>query len=838
MSNVSWMESRPICRQRAAMLLVVCQVAVVMAIGVRPAWGWFSFTTGAHDSALGSNSIVDIRYDAAHLWLATGKGLTRATLDGREFINFGSDVLNSGEISAVAVHSGEVWVAPTFSEVHSDQLVPYGAGFNITRDGGETWSSSTPSQASGAGKICYDLAFLNKDTSVWAACFYGGLIRSKNGGQTWENVFPSQAAATDFVNGTYSNLNNRFFSIVTDESNPDSQIVWAGSAGGVWKFVFFDPSLKLTGTYGQALLAAHDTVWLATEKGLSFSLDAGRTWRTFAENAGFPTPYVASVFVAADGIWAGVGSFVDTVGAGIMLSSDGGRHWQLHTPPQAVGAKRLVTDFASVNGATYAACGEGGLIHTTDDGDTWSADLPAGANAGAYYSLTTQKESSDTTFLWAGTDDYIYKFVFTTAWVPDTLMKYAFDLDTISLSNRVVVVEIQPLASGQKILWSLHQQTSPSHLDGFAYTPDGGQTWQRAIGSAKPFAIGFSDSLYYLGTELGVVRNLYGAPASNAVWLSTLDNVLGGDDDTTDVRSILASGDSIWVGSDVGVAISADSGATWSKVVSNPNPGVPDDTVHYYWLGDTTSISGNFITALAISRQSGVKRIWAATQQTSSSQINGVSVTSDYGSTWDAVLTNVLAWNFAFDGPKVYVATSQGLIRSADYGQHWDTISVFRQAAGGVDTAEIYAGTEVFSVFAQHDTVWVGTEDGLAISFDGGANWRVVRRFASLAEAKAPEPYATPVPWSPESRMTPGPVRFHYKPPVDGPVKITIYDFSNRKVVELTDGISRQKDVQYDNSHPWDGKNQKGETVAVGTYFFVIEYANGSAQWGKLVVLP
>jgi len=43
--------------------------------------------------------------------------------------------------------------------------------------------------------------------------------------------------------------------------------------------------------------------------------------------------------------------------------------------------------------------------------------------------------------------------------------------------------------------------------------------------------------------------------------------------------------------------------------------------------------------------------------------------------------------------------------------------------------------------------------------------------------------------------------------------------------------------VQYDDAVVWDGRNGKGDRVAVGTYFFTIEYANGDVHWGKLAVI-
>jgi len=814
-------------------------VAVALVIGqAQSARCWFYYTTEGPDTALGGNTIVDIKYDGTYLWLATSKGITRATPDGEEFVNFGADVLNSREISAVAARPGEVWVSPSSSRVHSNQNIPYGEGFNVSYDNGDTWGSLSAEQAEGPGRICYDIAFLDADNSVWAACFYGGLIRTRDGGSTWENIFPSPEAAGDFYSGSFRDYNNRFFAVITDETSEDSIIVWAGSAKGIKKFIFFDASLKVFPNYGSDILLTGDAVWLATEAGLSLSLDAGRLWRTFAEDEGFPTSYVASVFVDANGIWAGVGADFDpavgiTVGAGIMHSSDGGSTWKWFEPDEAMGEGSLVTDFAYVNGVTFAACGNGGLIYTTDNGLNWESDLPAHATAGAYHSLVTQDRDTDT-ILWAGTDDDLYEFVFTASSSPDTLIKHSIDLDTTSFSNVISVVEIQRFTrqdTVREVIWTLHQAAGdPQTLDGYAYSVDGGEQWMynHTFGH-RPFDIGFSGPYYYLGTEDGVLKDSLDAPLGEGNWLTDLDAILGGDDGTTDVRSLSVSGDVVWVGSDVGIAISPDTGATWARI-SDP------DYIQHFRAGDSDSlISGNFITALAMQQYPGKKVIWAATQQTSTGQTNGVSVTFDDGATWDVVLSNVLAWNFAFDGPRVYAATSQGLLISPDYGEHWDTVDVFMYNGKRYQTSQ---GIEVYSVWVLRDTIWVGTENGLSISFDGGVSWRVLRRYESIGGEKSPEPYATPVPFSPSDRITPGNLYFHFVPPVDGPVKITIYDFSNCKVIEIDDWVLRQAGTQYDQTHSWDGRNERGDVVATGTYFFVVEYADGSTQWGKLVILP
>jgi flagellar hook assembly protein FlgD len=77
-------------------------------------------------------------------------------------------------------------------------------------------------------------------------------------------------------------------------------------------------------------------------------------------------------------------------------------------------------------------------------------------------------------------------------------------------------------------------------------------------------------------------------------------------------------------------------------------------------------------------------------------------------------------------------------------------------------------------------------------------------------------------------------VRIHYKPQKDGPVTIKIYDFAMNLVTTLRDTKSA---AGIDQDKEWDGKNDKGDTVANGVYFFKVEAPGGQTEWGKLVIL-
>ena len=40
------------------------------------------------------------------------------------------------------------------------------------------------------------------------------------------------------------------------------------------------------------------------------------------------------------------------------------------------------------------------------------------------------------------------------------------------------------------------------------------------------------------------------------------------------------------------------------------------------------------------------------------------------------------------------------------------------------------------------------------------------------------------------------------------------------------------------NRRTWNGLNERGDPVAVGGYYFKVEYSTGEVRWGKLAVIP
>ncbi len=66
-------------------------------------------------------------------------------------------------------------------------------------------------------------------------------------------------------------------------------------------------------------------------------------------------------------------------------------------------------------------------------------------------------------------------------------------------------------------------------------------------------------------------------------------------------------------------------------------------------------------------------------------------------------------------------------------------------------------------------------------------------------------------------------------------MSVDIFDFSSRKVRTLVDGEPRPGGRHHRES--WDGRDDDGDPVANGVYFFRVETGAGSRAFGNVVVL-
>lgn len=343
-------------------------------------------------SELAGNSVVEIIYDGHYVWVGTGSGLSRSSDGGITWQTFDhNNGLNQDGISAIAFNPKDstLWVATSYNQIIDGVPVPFGSGFNQTKRDIISWASSQPEQASRVGKLAYDLAI--SDTTVWAACFYGGLIRSrfKNDTLSWENVYIDSASRYDYENGLYQDFRNRVFAVTADHSDPDTTFIWSGTAAGIFKFIYttsdtadtvigyssYDTLQPISGNFVISLGVQkfgnnRKIIWAGTQPtysgnyAASFSTDNGATWyQTLAGDKIWNFDFKDSV------IWAATSS-------GLKRSTDLGASWKTFNYMQdkeRQDQQIWSTEFYAVRlvGDTIWAGNFDGLVKSTDDGISW-----------------------------------------------------------------------------------------------------------------------------------------------------------------------------------------------------------------------------------------------------------------------------------------------------------------------------------------------------------------------------------------------------------------------------------------------------------------------------------
>ncbi|MDE3059051.1 MAG: hypothetical protein KGJ59_13955 [Bacteroidota bacterium] len=362
--------------------------------------------------------MTDIVTSGDSIWLGTGKGLSLSTDRGATWKNFyGTPEFGQEDISALAVHGKEIWVATAHTVTINNQSQPEGSGLRYSPDGGMTWkvipqprdtdnidtlfyNSKSTIRALGIttniNNITYDIALT--DSAVWIASFAGMLRKSTDHGETWQRVIippddldeisPGDSLVFDLAPtggalGLQGNYNHRLFSVVAENDST----IWAGTADGLnlttdggrsWKkFSYQNETEPITGNFVVALYHHYDKgkniLWAATaatdktgeRRGVSVTEDYGVTWKTtlldeFAHNFGSRDSIVYTV-----------------TDNGIFRSSDEGTTWLRAGSIFDPTIKQQITQpafySAAAMGDTIFFGGDDGIAVTYDSGNQFGA---------------------------------------------------------------------------------------------------------------------------------------------------------------------------------------------------------------------------------------------------------------------------------------------------------------------------------------------------------------------------------------------------------------------------------------------------------------------------------
>lgn len=365
-------------------------------------------------------------------------------------------------------------------------------------------------------------------------------------------------------------------------------------------------------------------------------------------------------------------------------------------------------------------------------------------------------------------------------------------------------------------------------------SPDQGQNWERVLPDGAGQIVYFdrenagrADSLRALADSLVQA----GGPAESIALARAQADSLSAQSALHRTFAVLAYGDTVWVGTSSGIARSFDHGRTWAnlKVRLDAQGGLLPG-----------NIAGNWVVALKRQLLSdGRSAIWAGVRSTDNipGEVNAISVSFDNGQTWQNSGPGN-AWDFAFTANRVWAGTDQGLYASADLGRTWEEV-VVRDQSTGEDLRGTFVGLETVD-----GVLWAGAENGLGRSADEGQTWAVVKSLVRPLSLDKDElvgagglvdslqTYAAPNPFAPSQDEK---ARIVYSLSKNAQVTIEIYDFASRKVRTLVDGVQREGGQNHADT--WDGRDDEGDRVANGVYFYRIELDSGQQAFGKIVVL-
>ena len=321
------------------------------------------------------------------------------------------------------------------------------------------------------------------------------------------------------------------------------------------------------------------------------------------------------------------------------------------------------------------------------------------------------------------------------------------------------------------------------------------------------------------------------------------------------ITSIVTRGDTIIIGSDNGFAITNDRGLHYNIFRMNFDT-LAADSVRLYSSWDP-GIVGDFVPAMGIQYiDDEPARVWISNRHTtygdtvaiSMGQVVPVDADGDvvdpseteliegYEIVFQAMYRDDYAWNYAFNGDSVFAGTNAGLLfKPTDTGTAWDTIDLVDDEGEPLTLP----GTPVYGLEVAGDYLWVGTDDRtVRIRIDLGDFTDQEPFFVIDTDSPADEVYAFPVPFS-NSRSTS--VDFHFVVERQAEITLEIYDFAMNMVARVIDNVTYPPGIYPTTGgqrRVWDGYNGQGEQVAVGVYYFKVEYSTGEVHWGKLAVIP
>ena len=233
-------------------------------------------------------------------WMGTTGGGVFKTTDGGLTWEPMSDGFFGGTIGAIDVADTDadvVYVGTGEFPIRGN--VSHGDGVYKTTDGGETWTHLGLTETRQISRVLVhptnpDIVYVGAQGHVWGPNPERGVFKTTDGGQTWNKIL-------------YRNDSTGITDLEMDPTNPD--VLYAA----FWHH-YRKPWTMVSGGPGGGLLK---------------TTDGGRTWTELTTNPGLPKGIWGNVGVAVSPVMPNrVWAIIEHDSGGVFRSDDGGRTWE------------------------------------------------------------------------------------------------------------------------------------------------------------------------------------------------------------------------------------------------------------------------------------------------------------------------------------------------------------------------------------------------------------------------------------------------------------------------------------------------------------------------------
>ncbi len=623
----------------------------------------------------------------------TGGGLWRTDDAGINWRNISDGWFRTGSIGAIAIAPSDANViyVGTGEEAIRGQSSSYGDGVYRSMDQGRTWVNVGLRETRQISAVRVhptdpNVAFVAAQGDRWKGTPDRGIYRTKDAGATWQLVLKGVNATSGASDLSMDATNPRILYVSFWDHQRTPWMVRSGGEGsGIWKSVDGgDTWTRLTGglpslmgKIGVAVSPANpDRVFALVEAergGLYRSDDAGKTWARLSEDRLIQTRSWYYMKVTADPKNADV---VWAVNAPLLKSIDGGRTFRVANATHGDNHHLWINP---LDGRSMINSNDGGVSVSLDGGDSWSSQ--DNQPTAQFYHVTTD-------------NDFPYKL-------------YSGQQD-----NSAVIIR--------------------SRSDDFVI---GVRDWWNGPGcESANVGVGPKDSRYVYGgcyqglineldQQTGLTRDIMPWPAMNLT--EPTDKTRYRFNWTAPIHVSQHDGKVLYHGGNV-LFKSSDRGQSWTPV--SPDLTKNDKARQGKGGGPITNegAGGEVYGTIVVIHESShdARTLFVGTDD------GVVQRTRDGGVTWTNVtpkgltdgLTNEIEVS-PHDPATVYLAyrtdrvgdNTPHVFKSTDYGTTWT-----RMVSG------LRSGEPVRVVRedpSRRNLLYAGTETGVYLSYDGGANW-------------------------------------------------------------------------------------------------------------------